>query len=326
MDQNMFEKKFQKLTCEWIDLNDSTYRYSFTEPDKSLIASVRTSGLVNPIVVQQLEKKYIIITGFKRALAVSQLGLDECPAFVIEASDVNLELLMLAIQDNQSVRTLHAIELARILDKLQTHFHIEKDMIIKEYLPQLGYGRNPRVLQLYSNLHELSDVWQAALINDQVAIDFAQEMLKQSHDIQDKMWHMISVFRLGKNRQREFFALLSDVAQLSDQSLEKFLDSESIQNIQAEEKLTPSQKTERLKAWLWEQRYPRYSKTKTDYEAILKAAHLPQGCYVQSPPFFEGDTYSAGFSFSSLEEFENNIAALKKAVDDGTIKNILDLT
>lgn len=320
------KKTLQTIPLEHIDFSDDTYRYSISAVDNSLVASIRKIGLVNPLVVQQGDKKYRIVTGFKRAAALAKLSMNECPAFILDESEVSLDALLLAIQDNQSVRSLNPIELSRILDKLQTIFFVNEDTIIKEYLPQLGYGRNPRVLQLYSGLQKLSESWQTAVIQDQVPIDFAQEMLKQSVETQNKMWQLISDFRLGKNRQREFYALLSDVAQIKNQSFIELTESESITNIQFDNKLTPSQRAERLKTWLWEQRYPRYSKTKAHYDEILRAARLPQNCFIQAPPYFEGDTYSAGFSFSSIKEFGDNLAALKKALENGAIKNILDLT
>ncbi len=320
------KKNLHTLPLERLDIGDTTYRYSTTAPENALIASIKKIGLVNPIVVQPVEKKYRIVTGFKRAAVLFTLGEKECPAFVSTESDVSFDLFMLAVQENLSVRFLNPIELAQILHKLSSIFFMDEETITKEVLPQLGYGRNPRVLQLYRGLQHLSEAWQNALIRDQVPIDFAHEMLRQSVETQDKMWQVISDFRLGKNRQREFFALLSDVAQIQNQSFVELAESEPITKIQCDEKLTPSQKTERLKAWLWEQRYPRYSQVKANFETMLRAARLPQNCFMQSPPYFEGDTYSAGFSFSSVAEFEDNMAALKRALENGTIKSILDLT
>lgn len=322
----MIKRNLQAISLKEIDIDDHAYRYSFLSCE-SLKASIKQIGLVNPIIVQKkAPSSYRIVCGFRRIAALAELKIDACPAFVLQHSGVDLDVFLMAIQENQSHRSLNPVELSIILDKLQNTFEIDQQDIIKTYLPRLGYGKNPRVLQLYSGLHQLSREWQDALANDQVAVDFVQDILKLSGDVREKFYQLVAALRLGKNRQREFLQLFQDVAKLESISLSQLLLAQDVLDIQQHETLTPSQKAERLKEWLWKKRYPRYSSAKSEFDSEIKTANLPRNVYFQPPPYFEGDTFSTGFTFTSENEFAEHVAALQKILNDGTLKKIMDIT
>ncbi|MBN1559276.1 ParB N-terminal domain-containing protein [candidate division KSB1 bacterium] len=317
------QKKLTTLAIKDIDPDDETYRYRTTAGVESLITSIGRIGLINPLIVQvKGADVFRIVCGFKRLAALVALQLPSCPAFVINDAHPRVDLLLMAIEENGSGQ-LNPIELSVVLDKLQHEFKINEHDIIHTYLPMLGYGPNPRVLQLYCGLHELPPEWQSALVADQVPLDLAGEILQQSDHDQIKIWSLFQALHLSKNRGRELWRLLADIARMHDLTIAQAIDSQPVQDI-LNEKMTPSQKSERLKQWLWEKRYPRYSAVRATYEKILHDARLGH-IRIQAPPYFEGDSYSVTFSFAGEGDFAETVAHLQRLMSDGVVEKLSKL-
>jgi len=117
--------------------------------------------------------------------------------------------------------------------------------------------------------------WQHALVEDHVPLDLAQSIVQMAGADRSAFWRLIAELRLGKNRQREFLLLLQDVARIQGKTLAQLIEAEAIDEIVRMEKLTPSQKAERLKERLWERRYPHYMATKKQFEELVKEAACP---------------------------------------------------
>lgn len=247
-----------------------------------------------------------------------------CQAFVIEEEEPRVDLFGMAVLENQSTKPLNPIELSTVLHKLQTEFMIDENEIVQSWLPMLGYGRNPRVLQLYSGLHELAPEWREALTAEQISLETAKEILNRPEQDQIEIWRLFAALRPGKNRQREFLTLLADVSRTEEMTIAQLIDSTSVQDI-LNARLTPPQKTERVKQWLWEKRYPRYAAAQASFADILHAARLPGYLHIQAPLYFEGDCYSVSFAFSSERDYEKTITALKKLLNDGVVEDLLKL-
>lgn len=94
----------------------------------ALAESLRTSGLVQPIVVRPLpEGGYELIAGERRWQAAKRAGLDRIPALVRNAAD--RERLEIALVENVVREDLNAMEVARgvatlVEDFGQTHAHV----------------------------------------------------------------------------------------------------------------------------------------------------------------------------------------------------------
>jgi ParB family chromosome partitioning protein len=94
----------------------------------ALAESLRTSGLVQPVVVRVLpEGGYELIAGERRWLAAKRAGIDHIPALVREAAD--RERLELALVENVVREDLNPMELAHAVAALvedfgQTHAHV----------------------------------------------------------------------------------------------------------------------------------------------------------------------------------------------------------
>lgn len=92
-------------------------RTHFDESDlQSLAASIKTSGLIQPVVVRRTPTGYELVAGERRWRAAKIAGLVTLPAVIRELDDK--QMLLLALVENVQRRDLNPIEKARALRQL----------------------------------------------------------------------------------------------------------------------------------------------------------------------------------------------------------------
>lgn len=89
------------------------FRAADPEEMKQLALSIREHGLLHPIVVRPVEGGYEIISGHRRKQALEYLGVTETTVRVVEADDVEAELML--IDANLESRALSPMEVARAI-------------------------------------------------------------------------------------------------------------------------------------------------------------------------------------------------------------------
>jgi ParB family chromosome partitioning protein len=85
-----------------------------------LAASIKTSGVIQPIIVRRQGPGYQLVAGERRWRAARQAGLPRIPAIVREVTDA--ESLELALVENLLREDLNPIEEAEAFDKLLARF------------------------------------------------------------------------------------------------------------------------------------------------------------------------------------------------------------
>ena len=85
-----------------------------------LTASIKTSGMIQPVVVRRTNAGYQLIAGERRWRAAREAGLERVPAIVRDATDV--ETLELALVENLLREDLNPMEEAEAYQKLLSGF------------------------------------------------------------------------------------------------------------------------------------------------------------------------------------------------------------
>jgi ParB family transcriptional regulator, chromosome partitioning protein len=93
--------------------------FDFTALDE-LAASIKASGVIQPIIVRRIGGSYQLIAGERRWRAARQAGLDRIPAIVREATDA--QSIELALVENLLREDLNPIEAAQAYQKLLAEF------------------------------------------------------------------------------------------------------------------------------------------------------------------------------------------------------------
>jgi ParB family transcriptional regulator, chromosome partitioning protein len=95
-----------------------------------LAASIRESGLVQPILVRLVGARYQIIAGERRWRAARQAGLSAVPVAVRDVPDERL--LELALVENIQRQELTPLEEAHAFQRLQEEFHLTQEEVARK--------------------------------------------------------------------------------------------------------------------------------------------------------------------------------------------------
>ena len=149
--------------------NQPRRRFDDTALD-ALAESLRTSGLVQPVVVRPLaEGGYELIAGERRWQAAKRAGIDRIPALVRDAAE--RERLELALVENVVREDLNPMELAHAVAALvedfgQTHAHVATTL-----------GRSRPAISNLLRLLELPDAVQDLVQNGTLSEGHARAVL-----------------------------------------------------------------------------------------------------------------------------------------------------
>jgi len=143
-----------------------------------LAASIRESGIVQPILVRRRGERYQIIAGERRFRAAQANGLLSVPVTVREVADEHL--LELALVENIQREELNAIEEAQAFHRLQEEFRLTQEEIAR----RVGRDRTTiantlRLLRLPRELREMvaSGRLDAGHARALLALDHAEDQV-----------------------------------------------------------------------------------------------------------------------------------------------------
>ena len=123
-------KKTTANICGIEELRPNQYqpRKNFNDEDqKKLIASVKQSGIIQPIIVRKADTGYEIIAGERRWRAAQAAGLKEVPIVIRKASD--REATELSLIENLLREELNPLEEAGAYVTLIEKFNLSQELI-----------------------------------------------------------------------------------------------------------------------------------------------------------------------------------------------------
>ena len=134
-----------------------------------LAESIRTNGIIQPIIVRPAGTKFQLIAGERRFRAAQIASLEKIPALVREASDE--QLLELALVENIHRTDLNPIERAKAYQNYLKTFSLTQDQAAE----RLGESRP--VVANYLRLLDLPEEIKQMLIDKQLSMGHARAML-----------------------------------------------------------------------------------------------------------------------------------------------------
>lgn len=160
----------QEIHIELIDPSPSQPRTHFDESRLDELAqSIRSNGIVQPLLVRRHGMRYQLVAGERRWRAAQRAGLDRVPALVREIPDD--KLLELALIENIQRQELNAIEEAHAYRRL-----IEAHGLTQEIVAQ-RVGRDRSFITNYLRLLRLPQDIQTLLEEEKISTGHARALL-----------------------------------------------------------------------------------------------------------------------------------------------------
>ncbi len=116
--------RFVMVSLDKLIANPNQPRKYFAEEKLSQLAdSIAQKGVLQPILVRQINGKFQIVAGERRFRAAERLGLAEVPARIVEHLD-DRDMLEISIVENLQRDDLNPLELAEGYQRLVTEFSL----------------------------------------------------------------------------------------------------------------------------------------------------------------------------------------------------------
>ena len=145
-------ERIQQLKLETISASPLQPRKQFEhEALQELIDSIREHGIIQPLIVRQVDGRHELIAGERRLRAAQELGLAEVPAIVRSAND--LEVLELSLIENLQRADLNPIEEAQAYARLAGEFSMrQEDIAQKVGRSRAAVANSMRLLDLHPQI------------------------------------------------------------------------------------------------------------------------------------------------------------------------------
>ncbi|MBX9742547.1 MAG: ParB/RepB/Spo0J family partition protein [Chthoniobacterales bacterium] len=136
---------------------------------QELIASIADRGIIQPLIVRMVAGRYELIAGERRLRAALEVGLQEAPVIVRQATDQ--EVLELALIENLQREGLNPIEEAVAYERLVSEFQMTQEEIGKRV------GKNRTVVANALRLLTLDPEVKEMLVQGLLSVGHAKVLL-----------------------------------------------------------------------------------------------------------------------------------------------------
>ncbi len=136
---------------------------------EELIDSIRQRGIIQPLIVRQINQQFELIAGERRWRAAKEAGLNEAPAIVRQATD--LEVLELALIENLQRADLNPIEEAQAYARLANEFGMRQEDIAEKV------GKSRASVANAMRLLDLDPQVQTWVVQDLLSVGHAKVLL-----------------------------------------------------------------------------------------------------------------------------------------------------
>jgi hypothetical protein len=316
----------KQVNIQDIDAACEEFRISETLDVPAIVDSLREIGQLNPVILLERGASLIIVCGFRRIHALSQLGEYKVWARVLSSeAGIFRHPFELALRDNISHRQLDPLEKARVIHKLQKLCGIPLDLLIKTYFPLLGLASHGTVLAGYTALHEIHPELRRCLIEGTLTLSSIEVLAKLSPEEQSGVAYFMTKIRLSASLQKKVLGLLEDLSGMAGRPFDDPLHSQEIRTLWEDSSLSPFQKGEKLHEILYRIRNPRLSRAKESFLAQKNLLGLPGCIRISSHPFFETNEIRVEFDVSTAARFRELADLLQEASRSSNLEGLFQV-
>ena len=188
---------------------------------KELAVSIKEHGVIQPIIVREVNGKYEIIAGERRYKASALAGMTKIPAIIRDLDDK--ESSKVALLENLQRKNLNPIEEARTYQKI-----LEIDQMTQEELAKT-MGKSQSAVANKIRLLSLPDEIQEALLKEQISERHARTLLNiDDSKVQKELLEKVIADKLSVRKlEEEIKEIKGESNDVSDAvpSVNMFIDS-----------------------------------------------------------------------------------------------------
>ncbi len=201
--------------CPINDIKPNRYQPRINFSDEELLKlknSILEQGVIQPLLVRNLDDSYELIAGERRLRAAKQANLTHVPVFVKNLTDE--QALEVAIIENVQREDLNPLEEADAYHRLVTEFDYTQEMVAKKI------GKNRSTIANLLRLRGLPDQIKKSLTEKKISMGHARSILGAgSEEDQIEVWQLVVAKHLSVRETERFINSIKK--QLKDLKIKK---------------------------------------------------------------------------------------------------------
>lgn len=168
--------------------------------------SISENGIIQPLTVRKVDGQYELIAGERRFRAVSELGFETVPVYIITV-DAEDKILEMALIENIQREDLNAIEIAKAYQKLQKDYGLTQEDVAQKV------GKDRATVANFIRLLKLPNSIQESIQRDEISMGHARALMGLSNK-SDQLLLFKKIIK-GNLSVRKVEALVKEIEQPS---------------------------------------------------------------------------------------------------------------
>jgi ParB family chromosome partitioning protein len=285
-----------------------------------LILSIKRIGLLHPPLAAKLDGPWVLVSGWKRALACRTLGV--APLDLLDTGEKDpLKNFLLGFLENLATREFGLVETAEVLSRLVS-FGEKREAIIAEAMPLLGLPRNEDILKAYLAISGFSPGIKKGLEEMGAPFPVARQLaLFRAEERAAIFPHLLP---LGQNKQKEVLENLREVTRRDRVSVMDVLGSGPVRAVTEAVGPPSLQRSEGLRRVLAGMRFPSVARKEEDFAERVRALGLPPEVSLTPSPVFEKNEVRVSFPARSPEALRSILDRLGRVSRDEHFIELFD--
>ncbi len=275
--------------------------------DWKLEKSLDVFGIKEPLWVWKESKDFVLVDGYKRFRWAKKKAIETLPVLIFPKDTSKKDLFVARVLKFLG-RELNLLEKAIIIDKLSNFFSPQE--IKRDFFPLFEIVPKPGTYRRLLVISRGSEGFKMAILNEIISEKTAYALAGMEEEDRTLLVMLFYKLRCSASLQKEILESIEDIARIQDCRPGDVVRDSIIQGVMADDRLTPYEKTERLRAILREKLFPRLVKRENFFKEVLKK--LPPSVNLMPPKNFEGEEWRLTISFSG----RSDLAGKLKSVED----------
>ncbi len=316
----------QFIPISTLNLADDSFRVAFAPQLQSLVASIKTVGIVQPIIVRHtVDGTYQVVAGYRRILACQELARQTIPALVYEHTDLSvLQAFLYNLHDNLATRRLNLIEMSIALQKLTTVYAIPEDELVKRYLPLMGEEPSYKILHQLIALEQCVNSMKELIVDRSYHLTSAARVAEFSPSTQEALLTVLRPLRATTAKLNELLGMIREISARDAITVEEVLQRYQLLTIVADTSVAPPAKLAALRQTLRGVRLPTLVQRQRQFAGLLSDLQLPHMVKLRADPYFEDPKLKLECSFQEPEELQTLVTQLQEAFDRQSWRKIFE--
>lgn len=314
----------ERIRLADVDLEKDLFSPSYPAVPSLLAASIRRKGVLRPPLLVVREGRLVVASGFRRTLAAKMAGFKELPCRLMGHPPPPDALLFLEnLEDNLSSRSLHYLERALAVKRMEKDIEGIGPAEKEEYLALLGIRKGEREKERFLGIAALDEGVKRFLFERDLPERIAHLFSGLSREDAEELIEAAEGLRLTTSQIRELAEFGIEIADREGVSPREVI--RSLKGPGGIDEGEGPRKRETFIARLRERRWPDFTKLWIEIESCLSGINGVPGLKATPPYYLEGDTFNASLSFRKGADLENQARALMKFAESRALARAVDL-